>query len=205
MEYQYHYGKRFYLDKETGYWISSECPKIRAHVFVWEWHHGERPKGLHVHHKDHDKSNNKIENLELIGAAEHLQEHMTPERRELCRKRMPMLQELAKEWHASADGREWHRNHAKKTLPIAWAMRYPIKCAVCGVEHEGKKPTQRFCSNNCKSELRRREGLDNVEVECPVCKKSFTKNKYARAKTCGRLCGQKLKKSCPMGKKTFIA
>lgn len=193
MEHQFHYGKKFYLDRDTGYWISSGCPKIRAHVFVWEHRHGDRPKGFHVHHKDHDKSNNCIENLELIEAAEHLREHMTPERREKARKRMPMLQELAKPWHASEEGRTWHRNHVACSLAKVWETEYPGVCACCQKDYIGETASQRFCSNNCKSEWRRREGLDDVEIECPVCKKTFVKNKYARAKTCGRKCGGRFK------------
>ena len=37
----------------------------------------ERNVGKHIiiHHKDHNKTNNKLDNLELISSAEHRQEH----------------------------------------------------------------------------------------------------------------------------------
>ena len=85
MEHQYHFGKKFYLDNKTGYWISTSKKKIRAHVWVWKSHNGEIPTGFHIHHLDGNKSNNSIENLQCIHAKEHLQIHITEERRQFCR------------------------------------------------------------------------------------------------------------------------
>lgn len=48
--------------------------RLRAHV-VWESAHGAIPAGACVHHKDRNKLNDDIENLELMSVAEHLREH----------------------------------------------------------------------------------------------------------------------------------
>lgn len=44
---------------------------IREHRFIWEKHHGPIPKGMHVHHKNGIKTDNRIENLELMDPIEH--------------------------------------------------------------------------------------------------------------------------------------
>lgn len=45
----------------------------RIHRLVYEHFVGEIPKGhkWHIHHKDHNKQNNCVENLELVSAEEH--------------------------------------------------------------------------------------------------------------------------------------
>lgn len=45
------------------------------HRKVWRESYGEIPKGFHIHHKDGNKLNNSIENLELVSISEHLSNH----------------------------------------------------------------------------------------------------------------------------------
>lgn len=45
------------------------------HRIVWKRHNGSIPKGWHVHHKDGDKLNNAIDNLELIDPITHRRLH----------------------------------------------------------------------------------------------------------------------------------
>ena len=49
--------------------------------YVWEHNNGPIPKGMLVHHKDRDKLNDKIENLELKSRAGHINEHRKEFRR----------------------------------------------------------------------------------------------------------------------------
>jgi len=191
MQHQTHYGKEFYLDRDTGYWISSNCPKIRAHRWVWINNHGQIPKGYHIHHKDGDKSNNSIENLELIEGSRHLSLHG---REEKNRKRASawceVIRPLTKEWHASEEGHQWHSKHAKETF----TRKNPTYnlCEVCkkqfGVDQIDSYKS-RFCSNACKSKWRRDSGLDDIEKECFKCKKLFMSNKYAKRMFCSKSCG----------------
>ena len=46
----------------------------RIHVLVAEHFIGEIPKGYHVHHKDGNRQNNKVNNLEIIHPIKHYQE-----------------------------------------------------------------------------------------------------------------------------------
>jgi len=47
----------------------------KYHHYVWENVNGKIPKGLHIHHKDENKLNNKINNLQLLTNSEHQKLH----------------------------------------------------------------------------------------------------------------------------------
>ena len=52
--------------------------KIPLHHLVWEKHYNKKvPKGYHIHHKDENKTNNDINNLQLMSASEHMKLHMS--------------------------------------------------------------------------------------------------------------------------------
>jgi hypothetical protein len=48
---------------------------IRLHVYIWERVNGSKPKGYDVHHRDFDKLNYNIENLELLSYSDHRKVH----------------------------------------------------------------------------------------------------------------------------------
>ena len=190
--HQMHYGKKFYLDKKTGYWISTTCPHIRAHVWVWKKCKGEIEKGFHIHHKDGNKSNNSIENLEKMSAADHLSFHSTKmfEDEEFRKKRvkhLEVIRPLTKKWHRSKEGAAWHKKQGK----LCWDLREPrvFKCGQCDKQFKSKTFHSKFCSGKCKSKWRRVNKLDYIEAICPICEEVFTKCKYSKTKTCGRKCG----------------
>ena len=45
------------------------------HRFVWMLNHGKIPEGYVIHHKNGDKLDNRIENLECVKDSEHRQLH----------------------------------------------------------------------------------------------------------------------------------
>ena len=45
------------------------------HILEWVKYNGEIPKGMVVHHKDENKMNWNISNLELLTRAEHIRKH----------------------------------------------------------------------------------------------------------------------------------
>jgi len=187
--HQVHFNRKFYQDKKTGYWISCDYPRTRAHRWVWINIHGNIPKGYHIHHKDENKSNNSIENLELIEKSRHLSIHMQcPIRKKKAAENCNRIRPLTKAWHASEIGKIWHKLHA---LQFNFGNRSPktYQCDQCANSFESSKPSNiRFCSNACKSAWRRKCGKDNTERVCEICKMPFITNKYSKVKFCGRRC-----------------
>ena len=55
-----------YLKSGNGVWL---------HRYIWEKNNGPIPEGYVVHHKDHNKMNNDISNLEMVSDIEHRLEH----------------------------------------------------------------------------------------------------------------------------------
>ena len=64
-------GITFYYDKNNGYMFNFTKKKLYLHRYIWQKHNGEIPKGFDVHHKDGNKLNNDIDNLDCISRSEH--------------------------------------------------------------------------------------------------------------------------------------
>ena len=58
----------------------SRTPLIRKkiHLLVYETFVGPVPEGYEVHHKNHNPSDNRLENLELLTKEEHYKKHYKP-------------------------------------------------------------------------------------------------------------------------------
>lgn len=195
-EYAIFDGLVFRKDKRTGYYLNSKTHK-RLHVYVWEYHNGKIPSGHHVHHKDFDKANNEITNLELLTARQHMSLHGKTWDKKRYEKQIKILDEevrpKASEWHGSEAGREWHKVHYEKTKENLYRKKKFV-CEQCGKEFEAiNHGNNRFCSNNCRSAYRRKSGVDNEERICEWCGQKFEVNKYAKTKTCSRTCRGKLR------------
>lgn len=65
------YYPRYYCCQISG----PERTTLYLHREVWKDANGEIPEGHVIHHKDGDKSNNALENLECLPTAEHLKIH----------------------------------------------------------------------------------------------------------------------------------
>lgn len=79
------------LDK--GYWrINSEkegnLGKL-LHRLIYEKYYGKIPKGYVIHHKDGNKVNNDISNLEMIEASKHNKFHMLGKKNPFYGKKLP--------------------------------------------------------------------------------------------------------------------
>lgn len=195
----------FTRDESTGYYLSSikvkNDKRQRLHVYVWEYYNGEVSEGYEVHHKDEDKGNNEVENLEIVLALRHRRIHADIFMKDEERKKQSRINlkryalPKAIEWHKSKEGRKWHSEHGKET----WINRKLIKysCSNCGKEFESinsyNEESNRFCSNGCKSAWRRKKGYDNETRVCVICNNNFIANKYSKSQTCSRKCRGELR------------
>jgi len=65
-------GKKVRENAKNGYkffWCDGSMNY--SHRVVWEYFNGQIPSGLHIDHVDHDRTNNKIENLRCVSQAEN--------------------------------------------------------------------------------------------------------------------------------------
>lgn len=179
-------GLSFRRDKKTGYYLNAKTHK-RLHVYVWEHFNGAIPKGYEIHHKDFDKKNNEIENLQMLTSKEHHEIHgsaLTDDQREWRRKNLAEnARPKASEWHGSNAGSEWHRQHYEQVKDKLYVKKKFV-CEYCGKEFESTQVNSKFCSNNCKSAARRKSGVDNVVKICERCGNEYTANKYQKTKYC---------------------
>lgn len=74
-----------HINKDNGYISvtlhndSGEQKTIKVHRIIWETANGEIPKGYDIHHKDKNRTNNSISNLEMIKSSIHRGNHIKGE------------------------------------------------------------------------------------------------------------------------------
>lgn len=166
----------------------------RLHRKVWEYHNGPIPDGYDVHHINGDRSDNDIENLQLLPGIEHNRIHaQEPERIEKSRRDIEKAREAARAWHKSEDGEAFHSQHAKDYWRNAEKRAYI--CTFCGKEfftrHIYGPEENAFCCSNHKAYWRRQQGIDNEIRTCPVCGKSFAVNRYDKKICCSQECARR--------------
>lgn len=65
------YGGHKYTLRNNGYYGRTSGKRTLLHRDVWESEVGPIPEGYDIHHKDEDRTNNSIENLECLPKSEH--------------------------------------------------------------------------------------------------------------------------------------
>lgn len=186
-------GLKFIRGDKTGYYLNATSRK-RLHRHVWECHNGLIPKKHHIHHINGDKSNNNLSNLQLMTLSKHLSKHgkeRAVQDKEWFDKFHSAGIEKAKIWHASVAGKEWHNKHYE-SMKEKLHEKVKKKCINCGKLHEtGRKNSNNFCSNKCKSAWRRKSGIDNETRICESCGCEYETNKYSKQRTCSKTCSNK--------------
>lgn len=173
-EFVWFNGVKFSLVSKKRYYISTSTKNIERkyaiglHVAIWEFYNKQKiPKGYCIHHKDHNTLNNFIDNLELVSITEHASNHAkewAKNNKELVRDNLEKIRPLTKEWHASEEGKEWHKEHWNNSLGKIFIEKQFI-CEECNKEFARKtsrKTPYRFCSDNCQMRSYRRRNPEKI-------------------------------------------
>jgi len=182
--FKFYYSGKYYRGTVV---IEGKKREILLHRYVYMCEVGEIPEKHHIHHRDGNKLNNDISNLECLTMTEHFRFHArTKEYQDRLRAIQPLAIEAAKEWHRSEEGSKWHSEHAKKVFANKPFRK--ITCGFCNKEYETNAIVSKFCSNNCKSANRRKiskeTGLDMEDRKCKTCDNVFNINKYSSRALC---------------------
>ena len=147
---------------------------VYLHRQIWEDEVGTIPKGHQIHHKDGDKGNNCITNLECLSVKEHRAHHPIKDM-EKQNKHLASIRPLTKEWHASKEGHEWHKKQFAKTLGKLFVNKDKI-CQVCEAEYTvfSSNNVSKYCSNKCKSKAFRTKNPEKAKSYRK--KREFTTN-----------------------------
>lgn len=191
-KFQYYNGVKFTRDDKTGYYLNSTL-KMRMHRFVWLCEKGDIPKGYDIHHKDHDKSNNDISNLELVTKKQHSKLHYEELSAEEKQAKIDNMNNNARpkaiEWHKSEEGKKWHSEMVKKAYADGkLGKKSTFVCEVCGKSFmQVPRIGHKFCSGKCQQKyLRANQPI--VTRICCVCGKEYSCKQNSLSKTCSKHC-----------------
>jgi hypothetical protein len=179
---------------------------VRLHREVWEQACGPIPVGFHVHHKNGDKGDNSLSNLELLWHGEHSARHVEaklgPHRERALRNA------FATRLRNSADRKLRGLVCAQCGAQYASGARHPKrfcssrcveaarsgafarqfrKCEHCGQEYFAAKRVQRYCSRLCNARACAERTVTVRELACARCGAAFS-SKRSNARFCTRQC-----------------
>lgn len=196
MQEQYFNGIRFTIGPGRKYFSNSNVKPRGMHTYVWTYYNGPIPKGYEVHHKDLNRYNNDISNLELLEKHEHKKLHgrlLTEEQRDWRRNNInTKARPKAIEWHKSEKGKKWHQEQVETRKDNRSIVEGT--CLQCGKEivgYNNQGHAKKFCSGACSQKYRRQNGLNDIKAICCVCGKEFITDKYKPKKTCSKSCAGK--------------
>lgn len=200
-----------------GYFVHNGQP---LHRDVWEYHFGKIPKGYDIHHRDENKANNDISNLQMLTRKEHRQLHTrlnadkpkTP-KTFVCQQCGATFQSTANVAHYCPDcHKEREREKRRANYAAKRAAKRVVKpfrprrfrtCVICGKPFEVKQNpnlanahVRKTCSKECHDKL-----AGKLPVKrCKVCGKEF-KPVHSSNVCCSPECGAKFNGLNQRGKK----
>ena len=158
-----HNGRWYRMWREPG---NRRVLRQLEHRWVWEQANGPIPDGFHVHHINHDRTDNRLENLQALQGAEHRRHHARD-----------------REDHRIINGvelRSCQRCHVYKPLAEFSARAAGTRhgyCAVCGREY-----LRNWKRTNAAAKEWRRVYYETVERPKRLAEHEYTRGPYSRSK-----------------------
>lgn len=155
------------------------------HRHVWQYYCGDIPAGNVIHHKNFNKSDNSIENLQMLTITEHNRLHMALQ-----------LSDLRYTRKCPKCGKTFTTGHiiqiycsedcANKSRPLE-----NKQCVICGKEFKARTDQNiSTCSKKCLHELKTRQDreLPRELRHCAVCGKEFLASIVKKQIYCSKKC-----------------
>ncbi|AUN22240.1 hypothetical protein RSJ22_12655 [Clostridium botulinum] len=164
-----------YYKQSDGYYRTNKKGCIPAlHHAVWEFHGNKIIKGYDIHHKDFDKDNNDIENLQQLSHEEHAKIHY--EHNDVIHRRCKKC------------GNEFTTGNTINPSSMC------DSCKELQLKNYKYKWTQENREKLNKNFLEKYHSDKYREIRiCELCGKEFSTYKYGPQKLCSRSCAAKSK------------
>jgi len=161
------------------------------HRTVYAYYYGEIPEGYHIHHKDFNKNNNEIQNLQALTNQDHQKLHANTK----IFKEFTCCQCGNKFFAANTNARFCSKKCEGRAYKHSENTQETRQCVICGkIYSTYKYNNTKTCSKECKHIL---SGKTNAHYEhkkiCPICGKIFYTSKHPKTLCCSRACGAKLR------------
>ncbi len=171
-------GFTFYKNNH-GRWVGS----IGMHRMVWTYFNGAIPDGYEIHHRDFDKENNDIANLELVTKDAHQKIHAESERPQ--KKSTFTCTACGREYEAVNRGNNSYCSSKCRKNANREHDKVERICSVCGkIFSTDKYKDTKCCSKKCAGKL---HGNQETRI-CPTCSKAFSTCASGGRKYCSIEC-----------------
>lgn len=175
-------GYKFYKNKKGRFLCT-----ISLHRFLWMYLNGEIPDDCDIHHKDFNKDNNSVDNLQLLTKEEHKKIHLAHKVKRKPEKKSKFICTVCgREYKAVNRGNNTYcSTECKKVAERTRTAEIKI-CEVCGKEFSTSEDAK-FCSKKCLGEYFKRQEVKT----CPICGKTFSDVVSKHRKHCSPECAAK--------------
>ncbi len=168
-------GRRWWLN--GGYYCNRKGEML--HRAIWVAANGPIEPGIEIHHRNGDKTDNRLENLEALSVADHRRKHRT------------------RGWAG------WGQETRARASREQWQARepYEMECEYCGKRFLTTGTRTRFCGPACRAANRRKDAAQCASAECQHCGKPFLRYRSG-LRFCSRGCAyaakEKPRSVCPV-------